>query len=152
MARSSSGPVPVGRLKLEGGPRLRATLKAAAGQLEDLAALNKRVAELVAREARTTAPVGPAPVHVRDTVRAAGTKTAAIVRAGNAKKGARGVSYAMAVHWGYQTRPDKNGRRDVVKARPWIAQAAQHTAPRWTAMYLQELQTIVDSVEGTTTP
>jgi hypothetical protein len=141
-----------GRIKLEGGPRLRATLKSAAGKLEDLAALNKRVADLVADEARRTAPVGPPAVHVRDTIRTSGTKTAAIVRAGNNKKGPRGVAYAMAVHWGYQSRPDRDGAREVVKARPWISQAAQDLAPRWTALYVDQLQTIVDSVEGTTTP
>lgn len=147
-----AGSSSTGRIKLEGGPRLRATLKAAAGKLEDLAALNLDVAELVAKEARKTAPVGPPSIHVRDTIRAAGTKTAAIIRAGNGKSGAKGVGYAMPLHWGYQRRPDRTGHREVVKADPWISQAAQDLAPRWTSMYEDRLQQIIDSVEGTTTP
>jgi hypothetical protein len=133
---------PVGRIRVEGGPRLRATLKAAGQQLQDLTALHKRVAEVVADRARGTAPVGPPPTHVRDTVRAAGTKAAAIVRAGKAR-----VPYAMPLHWGHKT---PTGR--LVKAQPWIAQAAQDTAPAWTHLYETELQKITDSVEGTTTP
>jgi hypothetical protein len=147
-----AGSSSAGRIKLVGGPRLRATLKAAAGKLEDLAALNLDVAELVAAEARTTAPEGPPSIHVRDTIRAAGTKTAAIVRAGNAKRGAKGVGYAMAVHWGHKRAPDSTGHRELVRPNPWISQAAQDLAPRWTSMYEDRLQEIIRSVEGTTTP
>jgi hypothetical protein len=141
---------PVGRLRVEGGAKLRATLKAAGRQLDELVELHTRIAELVADRARDTAPEGPAPVHVRDTIRASGTKSAAIVRAGNNRKGAKGAGYAMPLHWGHR-RPEKYGGA-VVKAQPWISTAAQDLAPRWTSMYQHEVQRILDTVEGTTTP
>lgn len=141
---------PTGRLRVEGGPRLRATLKAAGRQLEELVELHRRIAELVADRARDTAPVGPPSVHLRDTIRASGTKAAAIVRAGNARSGRAGVGYALAVHWGHR-RPEKLGGA-VVKAQPWISTAAQELAPRWTSLYADEVQRILDTVEGTTTP
>jgi hypothetical protein len=143
---------PAGRLRVQGGARLRSTLKAAGRQLDDLTALHKRVADLVAVRARVTAPVGPPAVHVRDTIRASGTKAAAIVRAGNNKRSRAGVGYAKSVHWGHQTRPDRNGAREVVRARPWISAAAQDLQPRWSELYLTELDRIIDTVEGTTTP
>lgn len=121
---------------------MRATLKAAGDQLADLQALHKRVAGVVEERAKDTAPVGPPPVHVRDTIRAAGTKAAAIVRAGKAR-----VAYAMPLHWGHRTHTGH-----IVKAQPWISQAAQDTQPAWTDLYLTELQRICDTVEGTTTP
>jgi hypothetical protein len=148
----AGSPSSTGRIKLEGGPRLRATLKRAQGKLEDLADLNKDVAELVAGRAKDTAPVGPPSVHVRDTIRASGTKTAAIVRAGNNRRGPGGVGYAMARHWGYQRAPDASGNRELVRGDPWISEAAQDLAPRWVPMYEKRLQTIIDTVEGTTTP
>lgn len=140
---------PLGRVHVDpaGARRLRATLKAAGRDVGDLKAAHLQAAELVAARARQTAPVGPAPVHVRDTIRASGTATAAIIRAGKAR-----VDYALSVHWGYQHSPDHDGIRTVVKANPWIAKAAQDLAPRWMPIYLAALQQIIDSVEGTTTP
>jgi hypothetical protein len=136
---------PAGGIRLEGGPRLRRTLQAAGRQLDDLKDLHKRVAELVAGRAKTTAPEGPPSVHVADTIRAAGTKSAAIIRAGKAR-----VGYAKAVHWGHR-RAERIGG-GVVAARPWITEAAQDLQPRWESFYVSELQSICDSVEGTTTP
>lgn len=150
MAGSSSAPI--GRIRLEGGANLRRTLKAAEGKLEDLADLNRDVADVVARKSVKTAPVGPGPVHVKDTIRAAGTKTQAIVRAGNNKRGRNGVRYALAVHWGHQRPPDQDGRREVVRPDPWITTAAQDTQDQWVGLYRDRLQHIIDSVEGTTTP
>lgn len=132
----------VGRVRLDGGPRLRRTLKAAHGQLDDLKAVHLKVAELVADRARDTAPVGPPPDHIRDTIRAAGTASAAIVRAGKAR-----LPYAMPLHWGHR---EPNGT--IVRAQPWISVAAQDTADRWIPMYETDLQRICDTVEGTTTP
>lgn len=147
--RSSSS---TGRIRLEGGATLRRTLKRAERAIEDLVDLNRKVAELVADRSRDTAPVGPPSVHVRDTIRAAGTKTAAIVRAGNNRRGRNGVGYAMARHWGYQRAPDASGHRELVKGDPWISQAAQDLAPEWTELYLDRLRKIIDSVEGTASP
>jgi len=141
-----TGTGPAGRIHVDGAPRLRAALKRAAGSVQDLKDAHRKVAEIVADRATETAPIGPPPVHVRDTIRAAGTARAAIVRAGKAR-----VPYAMSLHWGHQTPAGVNGRH-VVKAQPWISQAAQDLAPRWTAVYLAALDKIIDTVERTTTP
>jgi hypothetical protein len=137
----------VGRLRVEGGPRLRATLKAAGQQLEDLKRLHKRIADLVGGRAEDTAPVGPPAVHIRDTIRTSGTASAAIVRVGRTT---RGKDYAMPLHWGHR-RPERLGG-GVVKAQPWVSEAAQDLQEQWTSMYVTEVQRIVDTVEGTTTP
>jgi len=134
----------VGRIKLDGGRQLRAALAKAEGALDDLADVNKRVAGIVADRARETAPVGdPADGNIRDTVRPAGSKTAAIVRAGFAKRS----PYGMPLHWGHRT-----DSGTVVPAQPWVAAAAQDTAPRWTQLYESELERIVATVERTATP
>lgn len=138
----TGGPGPVGRLHLTGAGPLRAALKRAAGDVQDLKDAHLRVARLVADRATETAPLGPAPGHIRDTVRAAGTARAAIVRAGRARLG-----YAMSLHWGHRT-PGGG----LVPAQPWIATAAADLAPRWTEFYLTDIRKIVDTVERTTTP
>ena len=134
----------VGRLRLDGARELRASLKRAERGVQDLKDANLEAAEVVAARARQTAPVGPAPVHIKDTIRAAGTQSAAIVRVGRAK-----APYGKPLHWGHKTAgltPHK------IAAQPWVYEAAKDTTSRWLPKYLQHLQTIVNSVEGTTTP
>jgi hypothetical protein len=129
----------VGRLRVQGAANLRRTLKAAAGSVQDLKDVHKDVADLVAGRARITAPVGPPPDHIRDTIRGAGTATAAIVRVGRAR-----TPYGRPLHWG--------APRRHIKAQPWIYDAAKDLSDRWVPMYLHRVEKIIDSVEGTTAP
>lgn len=133
-----------GRLRVDGARELRASLKAAGRGVQDLKDANREAAEVVAARARRTAPVGPAPLHIADTIRAAGTQSAAIVRVGTAR-----MPYGKPLHWGHRT----GGRTPTtVAAQPWVYQAAVDTADRWLPKYLQHVDRIIRSVEGTSTP
>lgn len=134
----------VGRLRLDGARELRASLKAAGTGVQDLKDANKDAADVVAARAITTAPVGPPPAHIKDTIRAAGTQAAAIVRVGR-----KSTPYGKSLHWGHKTigtNPHK------IPAQPWVYQAAKDTSSRWLPAYEQHIARILRSVEGTTTP
>lgn len=131
---------PAGRLRVDGARRLRATLKAAGEDLQDLKDAHKAAADVVAAAARPRTPVGPPEGgHIRDTIRTSGTASAAIVRAGRARN-----PYAGPIHWGHRARG--------IAAQPWIYEAAKQTSDTWTDLYLEAVTTVVDRVEGTTTP
>ena len=132
-----------GRLRVDGARELRAALKAAGRGVQDLKDVNREAAEIVADRARATAPEGPAPLHIRDTIRAAGTQSDAVVRVGNAR-----MPYGKPLHWGHKT----FGTARPVAAQPWVYLAAKDTSDRWLPRYLDHLDRIVRSVEGPTTP
>lgn len=129
-----------GRLRVDGARELRASLKRAGRDVQDLKDAHKKVADLVADRARPDAPVGPeSGGHIKDTVRTSGTASAAIIRVGRAR-----MPYAGPIHWGHKARG--------IAAQPWIYDAAKDTSDRWVDVYTDAVQTILDSVEGTTTP
>ncbi len=134
----------VGRLRLDGARELRAQLKAAGHGVQELKDANLGAAEVVAAEARRTAPLGPAPGHIRDTIRPAGTQAAAIVRVGTAR-----LPYSKPVHWGHR-RPGL--AQTKVPAQPWVYAAALATTDKWLPQYVQHIDRIIQTVEGTTTP
>lgn len=129
-------------LQVDGGRQLRASLKRAGLDVTDLKAAHRAVAEDVARESRPEAPVGdggPHPGQLRDTTRASGTQSAAIVRAGSAA-----VPYAGPIHWGWPNRH--------IDAQPWLADTAERREPVWSDTYLHAIETIIDTIEGVPTP
>ncbi|AMB58239.1 hypothetical protein [Microterricola viridarii] len=126
-----------GGYEVEGGRQLRATLKAAGDDLGDLREAHQAVADIVATAARADAPVMFG--SLRDTIRGSGTKTAAIVRAGNNKK-KNGVPYAAVRHWGWW--------RKHIKPTPFISSAAQSTEPRWIGIYSQALDRSLAKIKG----
>lgn len=127
--------VPSG-VKIEGAAQLRRTLKAAGVDMKDWSAVNRKVANVVAAVARTTAPKGPeVRGHIAVTVRPGATQRAAIVRVGNKSK-----PYGPAIHWGWV-------RRNI-KPNAWVSRAAQSTEPQWTNMYFTGLEAIVNKIEG----
>lgn len=98
MSRRSKDP----EVKIEGLRHLTKALKAAQGgakgSLTDaLKDANKEAAEAVAKTARGEVPVVSG--KLRDSIRAAGTLRAGIVRAGKAK-----VPYAGPIHFGWPSR------------------------------------------------
>jgi len=120
-------------VRVDGARQLRATMKAAGADLSDLNAVNKRTASLVSAEA-----VGRSPRRsgaLAATVRPAGTRTAAIVRAGRAS-----VPYANVIEFGWPARG--------IEAQPFVFEAAQAKEPQWTAFYEGEIAKIVDRVRG----
>jgi hypothetical protein len=106
-------------------------LRAAGDDLSDLRDVHGSVAALVAGVARPPRRTG----RLGSTVRAAGTKTAAIVRAGFAS-----VPYAGPIHWGWPAR--------AIKAQPFLSDAATSTESTWQAFYFAEIERILDTVKG----
>jgi hypothetical protein len=125
--------VSTGRVTVEGGRRLRATLKAAGDDLGELRAAHAAAAALVAAVATAGAPHRTG--RLAGSVRGSGTKTAAIIRAGSAR-----VPYANPIHWGW-------GLRHIA-ADPWMSRAAVGTEDRWAAGYRDEVDRILATVKG----
>lgn len=120
-------------LQVDGARKLRATLKQAGIDVQDLKDAHRAVADLVDREAEPHAPRRSG--RLVRTERAAGTQSAAIVRVGRAS-----VPYAGPIHWGWPARH--------IKPNPWIADAAERSETTWTGTYLHAIETIVNSIEG----
>jgi hypothetical protein len=120
-------------MRVDGARELRATMKAAGANLSDLNAVNKQTASLVSAEAvgRTPRRTGA----LAATVRPAGTRTAAIVRAGRAS-----VPYANVIEFGWPARG--------IEAQPWVYEAAQAKESQWTSYYEAEIDKIVGRIRG----
>jgi hypothetical protein len=135
MAGGSRRPV----VGVDGLNTLKRTLKQAAGDVQDLKDAHARVANLVAGRARAATPIGPPALHLRDSVRGAGQAGAAVIRAGFAS-----LPYANPIHWGWPARH--------IAAQPFIWNAIADTQSEWLDMYVTDLQTIIDKVEGAPGP
>jgi hypothetical protein len=121
---------------VDGARELRASLKRAGVGVQDLKDAHRKVADMVAAEAEPKAPRRSG--RLAGTMRAAGTQSAAIVRVGRSS-----VPYAGPIHWGWEARG--------IKAQPWIAEAADREFEPAQQLYLQALEAIIATVEGTTT-
>jgi hypothetical protein len=120
-------------VRVDGARQLRATMKAAGEDLSDLKDVNARTAAKVAAVAVPRVPRRTGTLAA--TVRPAGTKTAAIVRAGKAS-----VPYGPIIEFGW---PDHN-----IAAQPYIVSTAHDTEPEWTTFYEQEIAKILDRIKG----
>lgn len=120
-------------LEVRGARRLRRDLKRAGDDLEELKATHARVAAIVAATATSTAPRRSG--RLAATVRPAGTKTQAVIRAGYAR-----VPYANPIHWGWPRRG--------IRANPWLSEAAQTTEPAWYRAYALHVDQLLNRVEG----
>lgn len=122
---------------------LRATLRRAGGDLQDLRAANRRAVETVRPVAAALAP--------RRTGRLAATiRVGATVRAGILRAGRKTVPYAGAVHWGWATRPNpaKGVRGGPIRPHPFMTRAAQATEPVWVPIYQAEIVSALRAVKG----
>ena len=126
-------PQPV--MRVDGARELRATMRRAGANLADLAAVNKRTAAKVSTVAAPRAPHRTG--RLAASVRPAGTKTAAIVRAGRAA-----VPYAAVIEFGW---PGHH-----IAAQPFLTTAAADTQPEWTDYYQREIDRILAGIRGTT--
>jgi hypothetical protein len=120
-------------IRVEGARQLRSSMRRAGLDLDELKATHDRVAQLVAGRGRSSAPVRTG--KLAGTVRASGTKTAAVIRAGYAR-----VPYANPIHWGWPRRG--------IPANPWLSEAAQASEPAWIGIYTAEVDRILDRIEG----
>ncbi len=120
-------------MRVDGARQLRASMKAAGHDLSDLNAVNKQTAGMVAQRASGTAPRRSGALAA--TMRPAGTRAAAMVRAGTAA-----VPYGPVIHFGW---PDRN-----IEPQPWVYEAAVETEPEWTTFYETAIAAIVDRSRG----
>ena len=135
-----------GGITVDGARELRRTLKRAGVDVKELKATHKSSAQIVMTRAASLCPVAPitmtsaVPGLLKDTLRAAGTQTAAIVRAGNNRTSAKGVPYAGPIHWGWH-------RRNI-KPNLFLTRAASETEPKWVESYWSHLHNILDEIKG----
>lgn len=131
------GNVTTPTVKVIGGPRLRKTLKNAAGDLEDMQAVTRAVSGFVANRAKTAAPRRSG--TLAGTVRGSAGATRATIYAGGGRGKAR-VLYAGPIHWGWKSRG--------ITANPWISSTAQATESTWVRMWMDGVERAVSKVEG----
>lgn len=129
--------MPKPALQVDGARQLRASLKRAGIDVQDLKAAHKQVADMVAEKSAPRAPRRTG--RLAGSVRASGTASAAIVRAGR-----KAVPYAGPIHWGHESRG--------IAAQPWLAETAERTQETWENTYLKAIQAVIATVEGTSTP
>lgn len=117
-------------------------MKAAGDSLEDLKQLHKDIATLVVAEAQQLVPRKNQ--NLAGTIRAGGTKTAAIVRAGNKR-----IRYAGMIQWGRKVWPSvraqkpPSGRKkhdSVYLPSLFLTRAASDTEPKWVGMYISHIE------------
>lgn len=125
--------MPAIEVRLDGGRQLRAGLAGIEGGLEDLKAANKEAAGIAAGGAVKRVPV--VSNKLAGTIRAAGTKTAGIVRVGTKR-----VPYAGPINYGW---PGRN-----IAPSFFLNDGAQATEPRWIPVYMKHLEELVNKVKG----
>lgn len=120
-------------IRLEGQRQLRKTLREAGDDLEDLKAAHKAAAEVAAGGSRPLAPVRSG--LLAGTIRAGGTKTSAVIRAGK-----KAVPYAGPTHWGWAARG--------IEPHPFLATGAKNTEPQWVELFYQAMNKALKKVKG----
>lgn len=120
-------------VEVEGARQLRNTLRAAGDDLEDLKAANQQAADIAATAARMRAPRRSG--TLAGDIRASGTKTAGIVRAGRKK-----IPYAGPIHWGWPARG--------IEAQPYMTEGAQSTESIWVPLYQELMDDALKKVKG----
>jgi len=120
-------------VRVEGARRLRATLRKAGADLDDMKDAHAAVAAMVAAAARAATPRRTG--RLAATVRGNRALSRATILAGYAS-----VPYAGPIHWGW---PRRN-----ITAQPWLADTAALLEPRWTAVYADGVDRAIANVKG----
>lgn len=138
MASGNVGPQNVG-VQIEGLRNLRRTMRAAGEDLKDFKKANLKAAEIAAAASADLAPIGDGrsgkPGRLKASVRASGTQTAGIIRAGR-----KSVPYAPPIHWGWFRRG--------IKPQPFLSEGAVSSEGKWLPVYYVDLENIVKRVDG----
>lgn len=136
-------------VRVEGGARLRRTLKKAGVDMKVLRDINKRAATTVSAASAAAAPVGgpyktsgrgrpKSGGRLKASVRPGATTKAGIIRAGTGASGR--VPYAGPIHWGWPRRH--------IRPQPFMTLAAQATEPVWVADYNRHMRQVIQQVKG----
>lgn len=131
-----------GTVHVQGVRELRKALRQAGDDMQDLKDANRQAAQIVVARARSLAPSRTG--ALRASIRAAGTKTAAIVRMGSKR-----IPYANAVHWGRVWWPNKPQKHHVavIDENPFVSKAAQQTESTWVPLYETAIDQILDRIQ-----
>lgn len=113
------------RYEVVNGKAIRRQLKAAGENLADLKAAHREAARIAAEASADLAPVKSGKLAA--TVRASGTNTAGIIRAGNNTR----VKYAAPIHWGWHRRH--------IKPQPFLSDGARDSEGRWVPVFERTL-------------
>lgn len=124
----------ISEVRVEGGRQFRSSLKKATGQLSDLKATHAAAAAIAAEASASLAPHRTS--RLRKTIRASGTNTAGIIRAGNNTR----VPYAGPIHWGWFRRH--------IRPQPFLSQGARDSEGRWLPIYTDYVESAVQLIEG----
>ena len=120
-----------GFLEVQGLRELVRALKAAGEDVTELKALNGKAAAIVQDAAAPRTPR-------RSGKLAASVRTGASNRGGRVMAGKASVPYAGPIHWGW-------ARRNI-KAQPWLADAASASEDRWTDVYTEGMDELLDKI------
>lgn len=132
------------RVQVRGAKQLRRTLKQAGVDMKQLRDANREAARSILPMTIGLAPVGdPAPAHwnvpppgrLKASLRVAATNRAGIIRAGR-----KSIPYGGPIHWGW---PARN-----IRPNPWIMRAAQDNEHVWVAVYMDQINSVLDQIEG----
>lgn len=120
-------------VQVRGARQLRASLKKAGKDLQDMKAAHAAVAALVAAAAAQRAPKRTG--RLATSIRGSGTTTAAVIRAGF-----KSVPYAGPIHWGWPARG--------IAAQPFLSEAATGSEGAWLPIYEGAVEAAIDQVKG----
>ena len=120
--------------EVKGARQLRSTLRAAGDNLADLKETHKRAAQVAADRAAALAPRSTG--RLAASIRAAGTKTAGIVRAGNNTT----APYAGPIHWGWRERN--------ITPNTFASTGAQQSEPTWRKLYETYVDDTLNTIKG----
>lgn len=120
-------------VEIEGARELRRQLRAAGDDMEDLKEINRAAAEIAAGAARMRAPRDSG--ALAGDIRASGTKTAGVIRAGRKR-----LPYAGPIEWGWPARG--------IAPHPYLTAGAKATEPVWVPMYEKAVKNALDKVKG----
>lgn len=120
-------------MEVKGAGNLQRTLGRAVEGLTDFSKPNREAADIAARASAALAPVRTG--KLKRTIRASGSRTAAVIRAGNAT-----VPYAPPIHWGW---PGRN-----IIPQPFLSDGAQDSEGRWIPVYEDYVDEYLHTIEG----
>lgn len=122
------------QIRIDGGRQLRAGLSGLDDGLGDLKGANKEAAGIAATGVAARAPVVSG--RLKATIRAAGTKTAGIIRVGSKAR----APHAGPINYGWQ-------KRNIAPSY-FLNDGAQATEPRWIPVYQNHLTRLIERIEG----
>ncbi|WEV47012.1 HK97 gp10 family phage protein [Bifidobacterium sp. ESL0690] len=120
-------------IEVKGASQLARTLRKAGADSKDLRNVNKKAAQVVVPAAQGRVPVRSG--ALQRSIRAGATQKAGVIRAGK-----KSVPYAAPIHWGW---PGHH-----IKPNTFLTDAAKQTEPAWVDIYNEEIQKIINQVQG----